>query len=63
MNKKHFANELITIVQGNLEKGVSTKVTVEQLSTLLSVLTPIDRASFSKWGNPEQQTSPEDCWK
>lgn len=63
MTKKHFANELITIVQGNIEKGTSTKVTVEQISTLLNVLSPINKASFSKWGTPEQQTSPEECWK
>lgn len=62
MTKKHFAKELITIIASDIELGVSEKETVNKIAVLLDTLQPKDLARFSKWGTPEQKTTPENCW-
>jgi hypothetical protein len=63
MTKKEFCKTIVDTIDnmnyiGETDKDKQT----EAVMALISPLKPKDLKRFAKWGQPEQQTTPEKCW-
>ena len=58
MTKKELAKQILETIE--LE-GCGAK-SIPSIMALLDTLEPKDREQFAKWGFPEQQSTPEQCW-
>lgn len=62
MTKREFAKSILETVDNMDFVGTEPEERIWAIEALLSPLKPKDIKRFAKWGNPEQQTTPEKCW-
>lgn len=62
MTKKILAATIYSVVENGNYSGLSEDEIVEQIESLLDTLRPANYATFCKWGTPEQQSTPAECW-
>lgn len=58
MTKDHLALLIIETIENNT-KSEAHKSVVE----LLSALKPKSKPNFAAWGQPYEQSTPEECWE
>ena len=63
MFKQEFAYQLLQTVYNarNLDRADDKEV-VGQLLFMLETLQPENREQFAAWGNPDQKSTPAECW-
>lgn len=62
MTKEQFIDEIVQAIDNNDLSGSNEMTTTDILTTMLDCLEPRNRENFSKWGQPHQRSTPEDCW-
>lgn len=62
MTKKDLAKQIVETVNNCNGAGEPT-LAVEYVIVLLDALEPRDRESFSKWGDPHEQSTEDECWE
>ena len=59
MTKKSLAEQIYQTVQNCSTK----KEAIAGIKALLGTLEPKDRSRFCQWGQPNERSTPEKCWK
>lgn len=62
MTKKEFAKSILETVDNMDYVGTLEEERIWAIEALLSPLKPKDIKRFAKWGQPDQQSTPEKCW-
>jgi hypothetical protein len=63
MTRKALAQLIYDTVDNGKFTGEKEKDLVNYISDILEVLEPKDIEKFANWGNAEQHSTPEKCWK
>jgi hypothetical protein len=63
MTRTDLAKEILATVENLRARSLDNTVIIEDIRSLLSQLEPKDRERFAKWGYPNQQSTPDECWK
>jgi hypothetical protein len=62
MTKEGLAKQIIQTVKNCVETN-ERELAIEYVTNWLDTLEPKDREGFARWGNPNEQSTIEDCWK
>ncbi len=62
MTKKEYITQLFQLIQNGFNNRISDNDFKDDLESFIDVLEPKDRDRFSKWGYPDVQVSPNECW-
>ena len=63
MTKDSLADQIYQTVDNGIAFNDTKEEIIENIKTLLGTLEPKNRHSFSKWGQPSEQSTPEKCWE
>lgn len=63
MTKDSLAEQIYQTVDNGFHFVAPKEEIIEDIKTLLGTLEPKNRFSFSKWGKPDEQSTPEKCWE
>ena len=63
MTKDSLADQIYQTVDNGMAFNDTKEEIIENIKTLLETLEPKNRYSFSKWGQPSEQSTPEKCWE
>ncbi len=63
MTKHEFCRQIVQTVDNCRSiDGMTEDEIAKALEGLLAPLAPKDRKRFAAWGQPEYQTTPDQCW-
>lgn len=62
MTKKEFSKQIVNLVSNLIEEGNDEALITDEVQKFISVLTPIEKNQFSKWGHSSVQVDPSKCW-
>jgi len=63
MTKKEYAKNIVQLIDNSRRIDcMDFDEIVNEVEGFLSVVQPVDRARFSKWGHPEHWSTAVNCW-
>jgi hypothetical protein len=63
MTKKILAKTIVEMIDNFRDVGDTETDVVAAVESLLDTLQPKEPKRFSKWGQPHEQSTVEECWK